>query len=375
MLTFTFQNETISRLGMGAMRLPVKDGAVDMDETKAIIDYAMASGINYFDTAYGYHGGKSEVVLGQLLSAYPRDSYLLADKFPGYDPSTFARKEEIFPEQLKRCQVDYFDFYLCHNLCENNVEQYLDPAIGIIPYLLEQKKAGKIRYFGFSTHASLKTMRRFLEAYGEHMEFCQIQLNWFDYSFQNAKAKLELLKEYGLPVWVMEPLRGGRLVNLTEEQVAPLSALRPEETVPAWSFRYLQSLPDVGVVLSGMSSLQQIQENVATFSESKPTDATETEVLYALAESMKQGVTVPCTACRYCTEYCPQGLDIPELLSIYNEYSFTEGGFIAPMRLATMPEEKKPTACLGCHSCEEVCPQQIAIADVMASFASRMGGK
>ncbi len=370
MLTFDFYGLSISRLGMGGMRFPMKEDVVDFEATKEILDYAIANGVNYFDTAYGYHGGQSEVILGKALSDYPRESYYLADKFPGYDLSTFACKEEIFSEQLRRCQTEYFDFYLCHNVCEKNIDAFLDPRFGLVPYLLKQKRAGKIRYLGFSTHGSLKTIRRFLEAYGEEMSFCQIQLNWLDYSFQNAEEKMNLLAEFGLPVWVMEPLRGGKLVNLSETHRACLARLRPQESLPAWSFRYLQSLPRIGVVLSGMSTLQQLQENIATFSENKPTSAAETETLYEIAEEMKRGITLPCTACRYCVSYCPQELDIPQLLSLYNEHAFTEGGFIAPMVLSALSKEKQPAACLSCHSCEEVCPQQIRISEVMMRFAN-----
>lgn len=296
MLTFDFHGLSLSRLGMGGMRFPMKDDAIDFDATKEMLDYAMAHGINYYDTAYVYHGGQSEVTFGKILSAYPRDSYYLADKFPGFDMSTFARKEEVFEEQLRRCQTDYFDFYLCHNVSEKNIEAFLDPQYNLLPYLLKQKKAGRIRYLGFSTHGSLKTIRRFLEAYGDELTFCQIQLNWLDFSLQNAEDKIRLITEYGLPVWVMEPLRGGRLVNLSEDQRAQLQRLRPNESIPAWSFRYLQSLPAVGVVLSGMSTLQQIRENVATFSEAKPTSPNETAVLYEMADEMKRGIKLPCTA-------------------------------------------------------------------------------
>ncbi len=371
MLTFHFHGHSISRLGMGGMRFPMKDDAIDYDATKEILDYAMANGINYYDTAYGYHSGQSEVIYGKILSGYPRESYYLADKFPGYDLSTFARKEEIFEEQLRRCQTEYFDFYLCHNVCEKNIEAFLDPKYGLVPYLLEQKKAGKIRHLGFSTHGSLKTIRRFLEAYGEVLEFCQIQLNWLDYSFQNADEKIRLLTGFGLPVWVMEPLRGGKLVNLSEEHKARLCALRPDESIPAWSFRYLQSLPNMGVILSGMSTLTQLKENIATFSENKPTTPDETAVLYGMAEEMKRSIALPCTVCRYCVEYCPQGLDIPRLLTLYNDNAVTEGGDVKAA-LSEIPAEKQPSACLSCRSCEEVCPQQIRISEAMERFASLM---
>lgn len=208
-----FQDKKISALGMGAMRLPVMSdnyAQIDEEATKKMVSYAMEKGVNYYDTAWGYHDGRSEVVLGKALRPYPRGSYYLADKFPGYDLSNMDKVRPIFEEQLVRCGVDYFDFYLFHNVCEMNIDAYLDEKYGIDSYLAGQKKAGRIRHLGFSAHGSIAVMKRFLEAYGEQMEFCQIQLNYLDWTFQDAKAKVELLEEYRIPVWVMEPLRGGQ---------------------------------------------------------------------------------------------------------------------------------------------------------------------
>ena len=252
-----FQDLKLSALGMGAMRLPVVDGddaRIDEEKAAEMVDYAMAHGINYYDTAWGYHNGNSELVMGKSLKKHPRESYYLATKFPGYDLSNMDKVEEIFEKQLEKCQVDYFDFYLFHNVCEMNIDAYLDPAHGIYEYLKKQKENGRIRHLGFSAHGSCEVMKRFLDAYGESMEFCQIQLNWLDYTFQDAKGKLELLKEHQIPVWVMEPLRGGKLAALPKDQEEALRALRPDETVPAWAFSFLQSIPEVVVTLSGMSN-------------------------------------------------------------------------------------------------------------------------
>lgn len=368
-----FQEEKLSGLGLGMMRLPVcPDDKDKIDEAAAaeMVDYAVKNGINYFDTAWGYHNGQSELVCGKLLSKYPRESYHLASKFPGYDLSNMDKVEEIFERQLEKCQTEYFDFYLFHNVCEMNIDDYLDEKHGIFEYLMKQKKNGRIRHLGFSTHGSLATMRRFLEAYGEHMEFCQIQLNYIDWNFQDAKTKVELLKEYHLPVWVMEPLRGGKLAQLSAEVTAQLREMRPDEGTPAWAFRFIQSIPEVTMVLSGMSSMEQLQDNMHTFETDLPLDEKEREALLQIADRMVNGV--PCTACRYCTSECPQELDIPTLLKLYNEHSFTGGGFIAPMALQAVPKEKQPTACVGCRSCEAVCPQQIKISEVMADFVARL---
>lgn len=371
-----FQGLKLSALGMGAMRLPIIDGddaRIDEKKAEEMVDYAMAHGVNYYDTAWGYHDGKSELVMGRALSKYPRESFYLTTKFPGYDLSNMDKVEEIFEKQLEKCGVEYFDFYLFHNVCEMNIDAYLNPKYGIYEYLLQQKKAGRIRHLGFSAHGSYDVMKRFLEAYGKDMEFCQIQLNYLDWSFQDAKAKVELLKEYHLPVWVMEPLRGGRLASLTPGETAKLQAMRPDEKVPAWAFRFLQSIPEVTVVLSGMSNMEQMQENIRTFEEDKPLSETEMKNLLAMAEEMVKKIVLPCTACHYCVSHCPQGLDIPRLLELYNEHCFTQGGFIAPMALAAIPQDKQPASCIGCRSCEAVCPQQIHISEAMADFAARLG--
>ena len=370
-----FQGLKLSALGMGAMRLPVMDGddsRIDEEAAKAMVDYAMSQGVNYYDTAWGYHGGQSELVMGRALKKYPRDSFYLATKFPGYDLSNMDKAEEIFEKQLEKCGVEYFDFYLFHNVCEMNIDAYLDPKYGIHEYLMRQKENGRIRHLGFSAHGSYDVMRRFLEAYGKDMEFCQIQLNYLDWKFQDAENKVKLLDEYHIPVWVMEPLRGGKLASLAEEDEAKLTALRPEEKIPAWAFRFLQSLPEVTVTLSGMSNMEQLQENIRTFGEERPLNEEERQTLLDIADGMVKKIAVPCTACHYCVSHCPQGLDIPHLLSLYNEHSFTGGGFIAPMALSAISKDKWPSACIGCRSCEAVCPQQIKISEVMADFAAKL---
>ncbi len=372
-----FQDLKLSALGMGAMRLPIVDGdesKIDEAASFAMVDEAMNSGINYYDTAWGYHSGNSELVMGKALSRYPREKFYLASKFPGYDLSNMPKVKEIFEKQLEKCQVEYFDFYLFHNVCEMNIDAYLDPKYGIYDYLMEQKKNGRIRHLGFSAHGDYDVMKRFLEAYGKDMEFCQIQLNYLDWEFQDAKRKVELLGEWNIPVWVMEPLRGGKLASLSAEDEAKLKALRPDETIPAWAFRYLQSIPSVVVTLSGMSNMEQMKENIKTFQEDKPLNAQELEAIYAIAEGMVKKIVLPCTACRYCTTHCPQGLDIPNLLALYNEHCFTQGGFIAPMALKAVPKDKQPSACIGCRSCEAVCPQNIKISEAMADFTAKLGG-
>ena len=370
-----FQNLKLSALGMGAMRLPVLEGddsQIDEAAAAQMVDLAMKSGVNYYDTAWGYHSGNSERVMGSILKNYPRDSFYLATKFPGYDLSNMDKAEEIFEKQLEKCGVEYFDFYLFHNVCEMNIDAYLDEKYGIFDYLMKQKKAGRIRHLGFSAHGAYDVMERFLDAYGKEMEFCQIQLNYMDWEFQDAKKKAELLSRYHLPVWVMEPLRGGRLAKLSQEDEEKLKALRPDETIPAWAFRFLQSIPQVTMVLSGMSNMEQLKENIRTFQEEKPLTDQEKKELLEIADQIVKKSGVPCTACHYCVSHCPQGLDIPRLLALYNEHRVTGGGFIAPMALSALPEDQRPGACIGCRSCEAVCPQQIHVSEVMADFNARL---
>ena len=365
-----FKGLKLSALGMGTMRLPTCEGdnsRIDRDAVRQMLDYAFSKGVNYIDTAWGYHSGNSESVLGELLEKYPRDSFYLATKFPGYDVANFEKVEEIFRTQLEKCRVDYFDFYLFHNVCEKDIDAYLDRSNGLMDFLLRQKAEGRIRNIGFSTHGSLETTQRFLDAYGEHMEFCQIQLNWLDWELQKAKDKVELLGKLNIPIWVMEPVRGGKLVNLAPEYEEKLRAMRPEATAVEWAFRFVQSVPGVTMTLSGMSNMTQLQENIETFSTEDNLTEKEFSALLELSAEMRRETTVPCTACRYCTDHCPMGLDIPKLIELYNEQNYMKG-FLVPMVISSLPEEKRPSACIGCRGCEAVCPQNIKVSEIMTHF-------
>lgn len=371
-----FQDIKISGLGLGMMRLPVvnnDDAVIDEKAASEMIEYAYKNGVNYFDTAWGYHSGNSELIVGKCLSAFPRESYYLASKFPGYDNSNMPKVKEIFEEQLKKCQTPYFDFYLFHNVYEGNIDDYLNPKFGILEYLLEQKKNGKIRHLGFSAHGSCDVIKRFLDAYGEHMEFCQLQINYMDWHFQDAKAKAEMIQAAGIPIWVMEPLRGGKLASASDSVKEELAKMRPDESVPAWAFRFLQAIEGVTVVLSGMSNMEQLKDNIAVWQEDKPLTKSEFDRIVAVSDEETRKGGLPCTACHYCTSHCPQGLPIPELISLYNEHKITGGGFIAPMAVGSMAEEKRPKNCIGCRACEQVCPQQIKISEMMSNFTEMIG--
>ena len=370
-----FKGIKLSGLGLGCMRLPVVNGNdAEIDETAALemIDYAYDHGVNYFDTAWGYHNGNSELVVGRGLSRYPRESFYLADKFPGYDLSNMPKVKEIFERQLVKCRVEYFDFYLIHNVCEMNLEQYLDPKYGILDYMKEQLENGRVKHLGFSIHGSFETYERFMEVYGPYMEFCQIQLNWFDWTFQDAERKVKDLEKRGIPVWVMEPLRGGKLVKLSDQEKADLAAVEPAYSAPEWGFRFLQAVPGVTMVLSGMSDRQQLIDNIGIWNTDKPLDQKGWDALQKIAADRTAAGSIPCTACHYCTSHCPQELDIPWLIEMYNQNRSVEDDFISIMAIAALPDDKRPKACLHCHSCEKVCSQQIKISDIMADFDDRL---
>jgi len=372
-----FKGLRLSALGLGMMRLPVVDGddkQIDEAAVCEMVDYALEHGINYFDTAHMYHGGNSELAVGRTLVArHPRESFFLATKFPGFDDKSVEQKEEIFEKQLRKCQTGYFDFYLFHNVCGSSLDRYMSPKFGLYDYLMQQKAEGRIKHLGFSCHASVDEMRRFLDAYRDGLEFCQIQLNYLDWTLQDAKAKVELLREYNIPVWVMEPVRGGRLAKLGESHTARLNALRPDEGIPAWAFRFLQTV-GVTMTLSGMSNMDQLRDNIHTFETLKPLNEKEMAELLDVAAEILGKKALPCTACRYCTEHCPKGLDIPEIIKLYNEASFTGEGFVIPSGIAGVPEEKLPSACVACKSCEKVCPQQIKVSEMMKDFAEKLKG-
>lgn len=368
-----FQDIKLSNLGFGMMRLPIIDGKssqIDIELASKMISYAKEHGVNYFDTAWGYHEGMSELAAGEILSQYPRDSYYLASKFPGYDTNNFPKVKEIFEKQLEKCKTEYFDFYLFHNVCDTNIKQYLDPEYGIDEYLCEQKRLGRIKHLGMSHHGTFEAFKAFLEKYGDHIEFCQLQLNYIDWNFQEAKLRVELLKKYNIPIWVMEPLRGGKLAKLNDEEMNKLKNLRPDASAVEWAFRYLQSIADVKVILSGMSTMEQVEDNIRIFEEDKPLNEEETAALYETAASGILAGTLPCTSCRYCTEYCPMELDIPMYMTLYNEEKMNPGTFYIPMALKNISSDKLPTECLACGACEAVCPQMLKISDMMSEFCT-----
>lgn len=370
MITNDFKGKELSLLGFGTMRLPLKeDGSIDEESVFEMVKYASENGVNYYDTAYPYHQGNSEIVIGKALKQLPRESYYLATKYPGHQISSTYNPAEIFEEQLQKCDVEYFDFYLLHNVYENSIQVYTDPKWGIIDYFVEQKKLGRIKHLGFSCHGSTEMLKEFLDQYGDVMEFGQIQLNYLDWTLQDAKGKYELLTERNIPVWVMEPVRGGKLASLDEQYEKQLKELRPDDSAAAWGFRWLQSLPNVKMILSGMSNLEQMKDNVRTFEQRNPLNEAEKELLLEIAETMK--CSLPCTACRYCCDGCPKKLDIPKLIAYYNDLRFA-ASFNIGMAMDAIDKDHQPSACVKCGKCKQICPQHIDIPLAMEEFAAAL---
>lgn len=362
-----FQNINLSRLGFGTMRLPLNsDGTINEELTQKMVDYAIDSGVNYFDTAFPYHSGYSEIVIGKALKKHPRESYYLATKYPGHQIASSYNPKEIFEKQLEKCGVDYFDFYLLHNVNEGSFKVYTDEKWGIVKYFIEQKKNGRIKHLGFSSHADIPCLKEFLDLYKNDMEFCQIQFNYLDATLQHAKEKYDLITSYNIPVWVMEPLRGGKLANLDEEYVKELKSFNKTNSSVSLAFKYLLQFENVKMILSGMSSMDQMIDNINIFNNYKKITEEENNYLLELGKKLSKGV--PCTKCGYCLAGCPKHLEIPKLLQTYNDIKYTFS-FTPTMYLENLDDEKKPSKCISCHKCSRTCPQKIDIPSVLKELS------
>ncbi len=362
----------LSQLGMGAMRLPqTEEGfAKSIDDSRAeeLIDYCIKNGVNYFDTAYIYHGGQSESFLGRALKKYSRDSYFIADKFNVQANPNFS---EQFERQLNRLQMEQIDFYLLHGVSDKLISDYLDH--GAVEYFAEQKRRGKIRYFGFSFHGSPDALRHILKRHS--WDFVQIQLNYYDWFHGTAKEQYEILREHNIPIMVMEPAHGGMLANLPDEAGKIFLSANSQHSFASWAFRFLRTLPGIAVVLSGMSELDQVKDNVKTFSDDAVLSEEDMELICRVSDILHHTYAVPCTACRYCCDDCPKELDIPSLLSVYNEYKTGGEKALSAWRLSrlnALPEEKRPSACIGCGQCTAHCPQGLSIPAYMKEMSELM---
>lgn len=360
MYTKNFRQEKISALGLGGLRFPtVSDDPnyICREDSRKIVEAAFDCGINYFDTAYTYQNGDSERFLGEALADYPRESFYFATKFYGGEGKEI---ETVFEEQLQRCRMEYFDFYLLHCLDENHIEEYMDPGKGYLDYLLRQKAQGRIRYIGFSSHAAPETLKRFLDWY-DGFDMALIQLNYLDWTLLKAKEQYEILTQKKIPVWVMEPLKGGRLCRLNSKARQILQDAAPDDSLESWGFRFLMGLPNVQTILSGMSSVRQIRENAAVFERQNPLSREEQKALQKAGEAFLTDLGVPCSGCRYCCDTCPAQLDIPGLMQYYNEKRISGETW----RLEGLLGLAGPENCLQCGTCVTKCPQKIDIPAVM----------
>lgn len=353
---------TVSVLGMGCMRLPTtEDEKIDFARAEQIIDYAYAHGVNYFDTAYPYHNGQSEAFTGRALKKYPRESFLLATKLPGWKLTCAEDVERIFNEQLNNCGVSFFDYYLLHAINEKSFEENYE-RFRAYDTLLSLKKQGLIRNLGFSFHDKPEVLKEVL--YRHEWDFVQIQLNYMDWEMQDAKTQYEMIREYGAPCIVMEPVRGGALASLSEGANALLKEAAPERSVASWAIRYAAGLENVLTVLSGMSNMEQVIDNVSTMERFEPLNENERCALTQALELHKQNVTIPCTGCRYCMD-CPSGVDIPGVFKLYNAFQLSKlrGDFIKKYK--AMEETARASSCIGCKKCVDECPQHISIPEMM----------
>ncbi len=356
----------VSLLGMGCMRLPKVDPEKpDIDYVKAqeIIDYAYSHGVNYFDTAYVYHGGQSESFIGQALKKYPRESYFLATKMPIWCVKKQEDVERIFNEQLQKCQVDYFDFYLFHAQDAGNFKKCQE--FGVYEFLSRMKAEGKIRRLGFSFHDTPEVLRHICDTYD--WDFAQIQLNYLDWEMQDARTQYQILADRGIPVVVMEPVRGGALASPCDAANILFREERPDKSVASWAIRFVASLPGVLTVLSGMSDMEQVRDNVDTMTNFEPLTERDREIIDAALEAYRKKDTVPCTGCRYCMD-CPFGVDIPKMFALYNHFVLDkdEEDYLEAYR--AQPEETLADKCRACGACLSKCPQHIKIPEKMAAI-------
>lgn len=358
-----------SLLGFGCMRFPTNaDGSINEEEALAMIDKAYHAGVNYFDTAYPYHGGKSEGVTGKALARYPRDSYYLATKLPIWAIQTIEDVERIFHEQLDRLQKDYVDFYLLHALNKNRWE--LIKELHIIEYCEKLKAEGKIKYLGFSFHDSYEVFEEILTSY--HWDFCQIQLNYMDKDEQATLKGVELAERLHIPMVIMEPVKGGSLAQLPEDISKLFRAVKPEASDSSWALRYVASFSNIKVVLSGMSTMAQVEDNLKTFANFEPLSEKEQETIVQVADALHARVQNGCTGCKYCMP-CPAGVNIPGSFQVWNEYHMYQNVQDTKNTWrGEIPEEARPKNCIKCGKCERVCPQKISIREDLEKVQAEM---
>lgn len=360
--TRKYNNLNVSLLGFGCMRLPLQENSIsiDLNKTQKMVDYAIAHGVNYFDTAWFYHGGKSEIVIGKILKKYPRKSFYLADKLPLRVLQDKQDVENKFNEQLKKCQVDYFDFYLAHNVNKREINTL--ERCDVYSQLLKKKKEGKIKYLGFSFHDSPELLEDVIKKY--KWDFVQLQINPVDWKAVNAEKQYEIATKYNLPVIVMNPLKGGQLSTLNQKAVDLLKAANSKISPSAWSLRYCATLPNVLVVLSGMTAYEHVVDNVNTFTNFKPLTDKEQGILSNAIAVYNSSGAIACTYCQYCID-CPIGIDIPKHFLLYNQYKANGKKSRFVTGYESIEADKRADKCISCGICKIRCPQKLDIPNLL----------
>ena len=366
--------KNMPKLGFGLMRLPETEGKIDHEEVCRMVDAYMAAGLNYFDTAYVYHKGLSEVEAGEaLVKRYPRESFMLATKLPAWELKTEEDRDRIFEEQQRRAGVDYFDFYLLHSVEDGNINTY--EKLDCFNWGLQKKKEGRIKHFGFSFHGSPELLNKVLDDHPE-TEFVQIQLNYADWNNPVVRSGrlYEILHERNIPMIIMEPVKGGTLAKLKPELEEKYKALRPNDSIASWAFRFVASLPGVMTILSGMSHEDQMKENIATFTQFEALSEEEKAVIDEVTKIMLDIPQIGCTACKYCCDGCPMNISIPDVFRAVNTMTLYNEDFRPRAFYNGIVKSGKGRAsdCIACGQCEGVCPQHLPIIDLMKEAAGKL---
>lgn len=364
------------KLGFGLMRLPEIDGKIDIPRVTGMIDSYMKAGFNYFDTAYVYHGGNSEKAVKEILvKNYDRESYTVATKLPAWSIKCSEDRDRIFNEQLERTGLEYFDYYLLHSLEDgSNYDVY--EKYDCFNWCMEKKKEGKIRHFGFSFHGTPALLEKVVDLHPE-VEFVQIQLNYADWDNDVVcSGKLyEILKSRNIPMIIMEPVKGGTLADVSEEQKEMFKSVRPDKSPASWAMRFVGSLDGIGTILSGMSNEEQVADNLDTFTDFEPLSDSEKEVLKKVVDDMLSVSLIGCTSCRYCVDGCPAGILIPDVFGAVNTKRKFKGDNRPNFYYGNLTSRSaKASSCIGCGQCESVCPQHLPIIELLKEAVEKFEG-
>lgn len=358
------KNEKVSLLGFGCMRFPLKDGEIDKELSKLMVKTAVENGVNYIDTAYPYHSGKSELFVKEVIKDLDRESFFLADKLPIWDCKTKDDVDRIFHEQLEKCGVEYFDFYLIHAVNKKRLDDVKE--LDLLNTLEKYRNEGKIRNIGFSFHDDLEAFKLWADLYD--WDFVQIQLNYMDIDHQQGMEGYDILTEKGIPVIIMEPVKGGSLAKFNKKIENKFKEYNKEASIASWAFRWVASLPNVKVILSGMSNLEQVNDNIDTFNNFKPLNKDEYKIIDEVRKDIRNLSKVDCTSCNYCMP-CPHGVDIPRNFRLYNTHSMYENDSYIKWAAGELDKQNQlAEACIDCGECLPKCPQYIEIPTILAEF-------